>query len=159
MKRNILKALVLAAGVVVIMLNTGCEEQQQQQQPSTKMAKVVAAENIQLKKDLQQRDSDIEKLKEQHSDELKKQQELLAKCQEENKDLQEQLAGEFQGQMNNLMGSVVEESRQLLEENERLKAQIKTLKAELERLKSQGEGLKAEPNGQEKPAEESAELL
>ncbi len=151
MKRNILKALVLAAGAVAIMLNVGCEEQQQQQ-PSAKMAKVVAAENIQLKKDLQQRDSDIEKLKEQHANELREQQKLIAKCQEEKRDLQEQLAGEFQGQLDNLVGSIAEE-------NKNLKAQIETLKAELEKLKAQTEGLEAEPEEQEKPVEQEDQLL
>jgi DNA anti-recombination protein RmuC len=151
MKRNILKAFVSAAGVAVIMLIVGCEEQQQQQ-PSTKMAKVVAAENIQLKKDLQQRDSEIEGLKEQHSNELKEQQELIAKCQDEERYLQEQLAGRFEGQMKEMFDTLVEEAGKLQKENEQLKAQIEVLKADLEKLKAQG-GLEAEPN------EPAAELL
>jgi hypothetical protein len=168
MKRNILKAFVLrsvprriafvlAAGVVAIMLNAGCEEQQQQ--PNSKMARLVAVENNQLKKDLQQRDVEIGKLKEQHGNELKGQQELLAKCQKEKEDLQEQIAGKFQGQIDNLMGSVAEESKQLREENESLKAQIETLKAELGKHEAQGEQPGAEPNEQKKPAEKPAEPL
>jgi superfamily II RNA helicase len=152
MERNILKMFVLAAGIVVVMLIVGCEEQQQQ--PSTKMARVVAAENIQLKKDLQQRDSEIEKLKEQRSDELEKQKGLLAECQKEIEVLQEQLAGRFEDQINNIMRDMTEENKNLREENESLKAQIEALKAE-----PLGEGLEVEPNEPEKPAELAAKPL
>lgn len=144
MKKTVLKAFVLAAGVVAIVLIAGCEEQQLS---STKMARIVAAENIQLKKQLQQRDSEIEKLKEQHDNELRKQEELLAKCRKEKKALEEQLAGKFEDQINEFFKTVAEESEKLDEENRKLKAQIEKLKTKLEKweeAKEDKEGEKCE---------------
>jgi hypothetical protein len=134
---NLLKVLVLAAGAVAIMLILGCEEQQQQQQPSAKMAKLVAAENIQLKKQLELRDKDIEKLKQLNEKELKNQEELLAKCQKEKKDLDEQLAGKFEAQMNSLIKDVAEENTKLREENENLKAPLKEKTETIQPLETQ----------------------
>jgi len=132
MKNSGLKAFVLAVGIIVIMLNAGCEEEQL---PDVKKARVIAAENMQLKKQLQRHDSEIEKLKGQHEKELKKQKELLAKCQEEKKYLEGPLAGEFDEQMNDLFKRLGEENEKMSAENENLKQQIEKLKTELEEIK------------------------
>jgi len=150
MERGILKAFVLAAGVVAIMLSAGCEEQQQL--PSTKMSRLIAAENIQLKKQLELRDKDIEELKQLQEKELKKQKELLAKCQGEKRDLDAQLAGKYGDKINTFFNTVVEDTGRLQQEN-------KSLKAEIEKLKAQIEELEARPEEQEKLAEQTAELL
>ena len=130
MRMGVLKSFMLAAGVVVIVLIVGCEEQQQQ--PDTKMARVMAAENIQLKKDLEERDSEIKKLKEQYGKESKEQEQLLAECQKSVEDLQEQLAGKFESQTNEFFEALTGDIGNLREENDNLKAQIETLKAKLE---------------------------
>jgi len=145
MKTVVLKALVLATGVAVIMSVTGCEEQQV---PGTKRARIIAVENRQLKKQLQQRDSDMEKLKEQYDNESKNQKELLAKCEQEKKSLQEQLTGKFEAKLNDFIKSLGEENKKLLGENESLKAQIEELK---EKVKELDEKMPVELNPLEQP--------
>ena len=130
MKITAPNAFVLLAGIVAIMLVTGCEEQQQTS--SYRLARLAAAENIQLKKDLQQRDMEIEKLKEQHDKEMKNQQELLKKCQQQKGALEEQLGGKFEAQLNKLFKGVSEENTKLREENKNLKAQIEKLHHQLD---------------------------
>ncbi len=136
MKSIALKAFVLAVGIVAIIIINGCEEQQTS---GGKMARIIAAENIQLKKQLQQYKSEIEKLKKQYDIELKTQEELLAKCRQEKKSLEEQLAGKYEDQINDFFKNVAEESGRLDEENKQLKAQVEELEAELEKQKTQDE--------------------
>ncbi len=132
MKSPGLKACVLAVGIIVIMLNAGCEKEQL---PDKKKARIIAAENMQLKKQLQRRDSEIEKLKGQRENVLKKPKELLAECQEEKKYLEEALAEKFDSQMNEFSGSLIVENEKMFRENENLKQQIEKLKTELEEIK------------------------
>jgi predicted nuclease with TOPRIM domain len=136
MKGIALKAFVLAVCVVAIIIITGCEEQQVS---GGKMARIIAAENIQLKEQLQQYKSEIEKLKKQYDIELKKQGELLAKCSREKKSLEEQFAGKYEDQINEFFKTVAQESGKLDEENKQLKAQVEKLKAKLEKQKTQDE--------------------
>ena len=60
------------------MLIVGCGVHKEP--PSVKMSRAVAAENIELRKELAQSSKEIEKLKKQHSGELKKQEKLLETC-------------------------------------------------------------------------------
>lgn len=115
-----LRAFVLAVGIIFIMLNVGCEKEQI---PSEKKARVIAAENMQLKKQFQQ-----------YEKELEKQKGLLAKCQEEKKGLERNLGGEFDDQLNEIFKSLEEETGELRIENENLKLQIEKLKAEVKEL-------------------------
>ena len=118
MKRLTRKAFVLTVGIVVLMLIAGCEEQNKpQSQSPTRKDRLVAAENIQLKKDLEQRDEEIERQKT-----------LLDKYMEENRALREDAQENTQTLLGEIMKSFAEESEKLREENEKLKAQIKELK-------------------------------
>jgi len=130
MKRIVLMVFVLAVGIIVITLIAGCEEGQV---PSGKKARLISAENMQLKQQLQQREIEIEKLKGTHRKELENQKGLIERCQREKKLLQEKLSGKFEGQLNEFLKGMGEEARKLREENESLKLQIEQLKAELEK--------------------------
>ena len=125
MKKRGQKAIVLAVGVVfVIMLIAGCEEQSVS---SSRMSKLIAAENIELKEEIKQRDAAIEEQKKQ-----------LEKCQQEN----QIIAGQLRTNNEELMGQLFEnfgkDNLRLRKENTKLKAQIEKLKKELAELKEAG---------------------
>lgn len=140
MKGTNQKVFILAVGVIGFVLIAGCQESATTRLSSSKTggptdakkSRLIAAENIELKKQLTRCDKQIEKLKEQHSKEIKRQEELLAKCQEEKKLRQEENTDEnTKEQMGELSTFIIELSAKLQEENESLKAQIENLKAEL----------------------------
>jgi len=131
------------SAVFILAFIAGCG---QQNPPDTKMTRLIAAENMQLKKDLQQkekelqlRDREVEKQIEQFKKDLQqkeeemqlyemkieKQKELFAKCLEEKKVLEEKLQENTRTQVDEILSQVMEENTRLREENEKLKAQTK----------------------------------
>ncbi|MHC4558538.1 MAG: hypothetical protein ACYTFW_08930 [Planctomycetota bacterium] len=134
MKGPVRKALVLLVGVAV-MLIAGCG---QQEPPSVKKSRAIAAENIELQKQLKQRGKEIEKLNELNDEKMKEQQKLLAKCQQEKETWKEKSQQNVRNQVKGVLDTVMEENAKLRQENEKLKAQIKELQKE--------EGKEAENN-------------
>lgn len=124
MKGLVQKALVLAISAV-IMVCVGCQESEA---PSTKRARLIASENMRLKKQLEQRDSEIEKLKREHDKEIKEREEQIAECLEENQTLQKRARENIQERVDEVLTPVVEENAQLRQEISKLKAQIEELK-------------------------------
>ena len=122
MKRLLPKMVVMAVGIVALMLIAGCEEEQNS--AGAKKSRLIANENMQLKKEL-----------EQHNKEIERQKELFAKCQQEKKALEEQSTKDI-GQM---MDSIVKD---VSEENTKLRGDIKNLKAQVSSLESQMAELK-----------------
>ena len=116
MKRPVQKVVVLAISVAV-MLIAGCEEQNVSGTKSNiKKHQLIATENLQLQKELNLRDREIEKQKE-----------LLEECRQEQLDLEEQSRKGVEGMMDLLSKSLGEEKERLRAENEALKAQIEKL--------------------------------
>jgi len=113
MKRRVQKAVILAVGVV-IMLTAGCEKENP-----------LANENMQLKEQLEQRDKEIEKQKE-----------LLVKCQQGRKDLEERIEKNIRGLTENALKNF-EENIQLGEENDELKTQIEQLETHIQQLEKE----------------------
>jgi len=128
------KTFVLAVGVVA-MLIVGCEGQEL---PSAKKSRLIAAENMQLKKELEQRSEEIERLKELHDRQMKEQEELLEKCLQEKEAWKEKSRQNVRNQVKGVFDAIMEQNVKLRQENEKLKAQIEELKKEL------GEGKEAE---------------
>lgn len=128
------KTFVLAVGVVA-MLIAGCEGQEL---PSAKKSRLIAAENMQLKKELEQRSKEIEKLKKLHDRQMKEQEELLEKCLQEKEAWKEKSRQNVRNQVKGVFDAIMEQNAKLRQENEKLKAQIEELKTEL------GEGEEAE---------------
>ena len=134
MKRQNQKAVILTVGVV-IMLIAGCSEQNISKSEIRK-SRLIAVENKRLGR------------------EIEKQKELLAKCLEEKKALEEQLQKSGKGRMIDLLEAVTKENSKLHQTIERLKAQVeqpeklsdenKKLKTEIGRLKMEIIGLKKE---------------
>ena len=125
------KAFVLVVAVAVILI-AGCG---QQEPPSVKKSRAIAAENIELKKQLEHRSKEIEKLKEQHDKEIKKQEKLLAQCLQEKETWKKKSKQNIRKQVKGVLDVIMEENVKLREENERLKAQIKELQKEPEQGK------------------------
>jgi septal ring factor EnvC (AmiA/AmiB activator) len=120
MKMFITKVVLLAAGVAIIILSVGCQEEKL---PSEKKSRIIAAENIQLKKELKQRDQEIEKLKKQHEKQVQQQQELLAEYKKQKEALEKQLQQNVKEQIEEVLANVIEENAKLREEIKKLKTQ------------------------------------
>lgn len=119
--------MVVAVMGVVALLCASCREQEL---PGEKESRVIAAENMQLKRELARRDQEIAKLKAQHLKEMKQQQAELAKCVQRKEALEKQLQQNVKEQVEGVLTEVVEESS-------RLQQQIKELKAEIENMRQQ----------------------
>jgi hypothetical protein len=116
-------ALVLLCSCA-IMLIAGCG---QPETPNVKKARAIAAENIELRKELDRRNNEIETLKTQHGKELAEQKKLLAECLKEKESLKEKSRQNIRSQVKGVLHTVLEENKKLRDENARLKAQIEEL--------------------------------
>jgi hypothetical protein len=123
MKVSAGKTLIIVAGIAVIM-TIGCGPQQP---PNIKKARAIAAENIELRKELDLRNKEIETLKAQHGRELAEQKKLLADCLNEKEALQNKSRQNVRDQVKGVLDTVLEENTKLREENAKLKAQIEEL--------------------------------
>jgi DNA repair exonuclease SbcCD ATPase subunit len=124
MKGPARKAFVLVIGATVMLIG-GCGGQQEP--PNVKKSRVIAAENMELRKQLEQRSKEIETLKERNSEEIKKQEELLAACQQEKETWKKKAQQNIRDQVKGVLDPVMEEISKLREENKRLQAQIEEL--------------------------------
>jgi outer membrane murein-binding lipoprotein Lpp len=130
MKGTTQKMFILAVGVIVFVLIAGCQESATGGPTDAKKSRLIAAQNMELKKELEQRSKEIERLKELHSKEIKRQEGLLAKCHGEKKLWQDKADENIKEQVGEILAATVELNSKLQEENESLKAQIEKLKAE-----------------------------
>ena len=126
MKKPARKALFMAIGVAV-MLIAGCGEKEP---PSVKKSRTIAAENIELRKQSDNRSKNIEKLREQHDKEIKKQEKLLAECRREIETWKKKSKQNIRRQAESVVDRLMEEIAKLRGENEKLKAQIEELQKE-----------------------------
>jgi len=123
MKRAVRKIFVLAVCIIVMSI-AGCGEQEL---PSVKKSRLIAAENMRLTKELERRDKEIESIRELHNKEIKKQEELLAKCVREKESWKQKAQQNVRNQVKGVFDAVMEQNAKLREENEKLKAQIEKL--------------------------------
>lgn len=115
--------------IALVVLGAGC---QQQEVPGEQKSRLIAAENMQLKKDIARRDEAIEALKARHEKEMAKQQEQLTKCLERKEALEKRRQQNVKEQVESVLAVVVDENAKLREEIKELKAQIKQLQEEAE---------------------------
>lgn len=129
-KPQVTSAQVLCSYVLMLlcscalMLTGGCGPQEQ---PSVKKSRAIAAENIELKKELDRLNEEIETLKAQHVKELDEQKKLLAECLKEKETWQNKSRQNIRSQVKGVLDTVLEENKKLREENARLKTQIEEL--------------------------------
>lgn len=123
MKVPAIQAFVLVI-VFAVVLTIGCGPQEP---PSIKKSRAIAAENIELRKELDRRSKEIEKLKAQHSEEINEQKELLQTCLQEKDAWKKKSQQNIRNQVKGVLDTVLEENKKLREENSKLKAQIEEL--------------------------------
>ena len=116
-------ALVLLCSFA-LMLAGGCG---QPKSPSERMCRVIAAENIELKKELEKSNKQVEMLKAQYSTKIDEQREHLKKCLREKEELKQKSRQDVRDQVSSVLDTVMEENKKLREENARLKAQVEKL--------------------------------
>ena len=80
-------AVVVAVGLL-LGLGSACR---QEATPEVKQARLIAAESMQLRKQLAARDAEMEKVQARHAREIEQRQEQLAACQKKVEALQEDL--------------------------------------------------------------------
>ena len=116
------KEVILVVGIVfVIMLIAGCEEQNVS---NTKKSRLIAAENSQLKKELERLSVKLE----QHNGEIEKQKGLLGKCLQEKKVRDKKTMQDFKEQMEGILVVLIEENVKLRQEIDRFEKEIEELK-------------------------------
>jgi len=116
-----------------MVLIAGCGGQQAS--PSVKQSRAIAAENIELKKQLEQQSREIETLKAQHSEQIKKQADLLETCRQEKETWKNKAQQNIRDQVKGVLDAVMEDNTRLREENKELKTQIEQLQKEAEQNK------------------------
>jgi hypothetical protein len=115
--------IILISGFAALMI-AGCAEQQE---PGDRKYRLISAENLTLKKDLQQRDKEIEKLKALNDRQSKSQAEALDDCMKQQEVLREKAKQNIRDQVKNVLDVVLEQNTKLRQENAALKAQIEQL--------------------------------
>jgi hypothetical protein len=123
MKKPAHKTIILIISIA-IMLTAGCGPQEP---PSIKKSRTIAAENIELRKQLAQSSKEFEILKKHHSKEINKQKDLLEICLQEKEALKKKSQQNIRNQVKGVLDTILEENQKLREENARLKAQIEEL--------------------------------
>jgi len=124
MNRPFFKASVITIAIAV-MLTAGCGPQEP---PSVKKSRTIAAENIELKKQLAKSNKEIEMLKAQYRKKINEQKEQLQKCLKEKEVLKEKSRQNIRNQVKGVLDTVLEENRKLREQNAKLRAQIEELR-------------------------------
>ena len=123
MKSTTKLTIVFSITILIVLSIVGCEEQQQL--PSSKRTRIIANENITLKEQLNDRDTQIQTLQGQ----LKTQKNLLEKCRQKNKSLKAQRQKEGEELMMQILMSADTEKQDL-------KNQVKTLKEKIKQLEA-----------------------
>lgn len=114
--------------VVALAIAAGCQESQT---PSEKKSRVIAAQNMDLQKQLAQRDKQIDDLKAQYTARIGLEQKKLDDCQKQTADCREQLRQGMEEQVNKVLVASIEQNAKMSQENAALKAEIAELKAKL----------------------------
>lgn len=122
------KMLAVAAAVGLLLgLGSGCR---QEATPDTKQARLIAAESMQLRKQLAARGAEMEELKVQHAKEIEQRQEQLAACQKKVEVLQKDLERGVAARVESVVATMMDENARLRREIESLRAEISALRAQ-----------------------------
>jgi hypothetical protein len=116
------RAILLCA--CALFLIAGCGEKEP---PSVKQSRAIAAENIELEKEVDRSNARFENLKKQYDKELEKQRDLFDKCKEERDQWKAKSQQNVRDQVEGVLDSVMADNARLREENAKLKTQIAEL--------------------------------
>ena len=123
------KVGIVLVGCIAILI-TGCGPKEP---PSVKQSRAIAAENIELRKQVERLNLEIESLKEQHEKEIKKQEKLLTQCEQDNDALKKKAQQNIRSQVAPVLDAVIDGTAKLREENAKLKGQIEQLQKEADK--------------------------
>ena len=129
-RRNMIRLMALAVSIIFVTSITGCQEEAQQ---DPRKFQLIAAENIQVKDQLQQCQTQLEE-----------QTRLAEKYLKEHEDFKKRSGEATEKLMKYIYDSTGAEKKQLQQENAELKSKIEELSREIEELKG-------EPNAPNKP--------
>ena len=118
---------VVLAVIMVAMFLAGC--QQQQAAPNQQQARLLAAQNADLQKQLAARQAEIEALQKKHTQELRVRDQELIRCKVRIDALQQEVKKGIDQRVRTITARVLDENAKLRQEIEQLKAQIEKLKA------------------------------
>jgi uncharacterized protein involved in exopolysaccharide biosynthesis len=124
--RNRTCAVVAAA--VAAMAFTGCQ-QPTQETPNQPQARLLAAQNADLQKQLEARQAEINTLQKKYTQELRVRDQELIRCKVRIEALQQELKKGIDQRVGTITARVLDENAKLRQEIEQLKAQVEKLKA------------------------------
>ena len=122
MRQAIYKPTIWMLSAALFVSVAGCEPEGP---ANPRKERLFAAENIQLKKDLEQLES---KLTKQCEKEIQKQEKLLEKCEKEKKSLKQRLNQDREDSTKGIIFDMLDDIVKLREENLKLKTEIEQLK-------------------------------
>jgi cell division protein FtsB len=127
-----------AVGLVFALVPAaGCRREQRTPPPGEKQARLLAAQNVELKDRLAEKQAQIESLQREHARQLRQRQKELAQCRARNTALQQDLDKGIAERVKSVTARVVDE-------NAKLRREIEVLRAEIVKLKDKTE-VKAAP--------------
>ena len=116
---------------ISFLMITSCSETHTS---SVRQSRLVAAENLELKKQIDQLNTEIETLKAEQQKELDEQKELLTAAQKEIETWKEKSRQNVRDQIQDVLDSVIQENQDLQKQIEQLKSALETQKARISEL-------------------------
>jgi len=117
----------VVAALVAMLVFAGC--QQPQEAPNQQQARLLAAQNADLQKQLEARQAEIKVMQEKHTKELRLRDQELIRCKVRIDALQQEIKKGIDQRVGTITARVLDENTNLRQEIEKLKAEIEKLKA------------------------------
>ena len=127
---NAYRYLILAVCTSVIIIS-GCGGTQN---PSEKQSRLIAAENMDMKEQIEQLEAQINELKEQQKKQLAEQQKLLDEAQEEIEVWKQQSEETIKKQVQSVLDTVIQENSDLRKQIEKLNGWLETQRTQITEL-------------------------
>ena len=123
MRRPVHKTLALLF-LTALICSAGCQEAQT---PSDKQSRLIAAQTIELEKQVAARDKKIRNLEAQYAARIGLEKNKLAACQKQTADCKEELRESMAKKLDEMLVPTLNEVAKLRSENEKLRAKIAEL--------------------------------
>jgi outer membrane murein-binding lipoprotein Lpp len=121
------RAFGIPAVILAAIIFAGC--QQQQAAPNQQQARLLAAQNADLQRQLQARQAEIKIMEEKYTRELRRRDQELIRCKVRIDALQQEIKKGTDQRVGTITARVLDENAKLRQEIERLKAEIEKLRA------------------------------
>ncbi len=118
----------IAGALVAMMVCAGCQ-QPAQEAPNQQQARLLTAQNADLQKQVEARQSEIKVLHEKYTKELRLRDQELIRCKVRIDALQQDIKKGIDQRVATITASVLDENAKLRQENEQLKAELEKLRA------------------------------